>query len=73
MQNIDFDSFPSHSSHQCDSYRQGDWIVFICPSCSDYERRINLRTGEIKVKNSSPEIMHSGTHAPYGLDEINLN
>ena len=73
MQSIDFGKSQSNPAHECDSYQHGDWIVFRCPSCPDYERRLNWRTGEIKVKNSQPGIMHTGTHVPHHLDGISLN
>ncbi len=73
MQSIDFGNFQTNPAHECDSYRNGDWIIFRCPSCPDYERRINWRTGKIMVKNSRPDVMHSGTHVPHGLEELSLN
>jgi hypothetical protein len=40
----------NHSSdaevHECESHRKGDWIIFRCPLCPDYERRMNWRTGD---------------------------
>ncbi|KAA3612183.1 MAG: hypothetical protein DWQ05_19465 [Calditrichaeota bacterium] len=50
--------------HPCNSIRHGDWVVFKCPLCPDYERRINWRTKEVSVKGSTPEILHNGEHLP---------
>ena len=57
------------SRHKCYSEKEGDWIVFKCPVCSDYERRIHSKTGEMKSKyNSDNRYRHSGTFVPIGLD-----
>ncbi|RMG27422.1 MAG: hypothetical protein D6730_07250 [Bacteroidetes bacterium] len=65
----DLDSIPTHA---CEAHRSGDWIVFRCAECPDYERRINWRTGEVKVRNSS-EVLHSGTYLPYQLERVSCN
>jgi hypothetical protein len=60
-------SFPPSldtEDHECEAHREGDWIVFRCPDCLDYERRFNWRTGEMKVKNASFYINHRGEHVP---------
>jgi len=54
-----------HDQHECDSYIEGDWVVFRCPICKDYERRINAVTGEMKVKNGSSTVRHLGFHFCY--------
>lgn len=46
--------------HKCESYRDGDRIVFTCPLCPDYERSINYRTNETTVKGQSLDIQHTG-------------
>lgn len=48
--------------HECESYSDGEWIIFRCPLCEDYERRVNPRTGENVVTNMRAEIHHSGSH-----------
>ena len=51
--------------HQCESYRDGDWIIFTCPKCLNYERRLNWRTGEMMVKDGEdPYILHAGEYFP---------
>jgi hypothetical protein len=59
----------NHSSdtevHECESHRKGDWIIFRCPLCPDYERRMNWRTGEMNVKNNTADINHTGSYFPY--------
>jgi hypothetical protein len=70
---IEFSSFSNNEQHKCESFRDGDWIVFRCPVCQDYERRINWRTGDTKVKNSVPDINHSGSYFPYELTEAFIN
>jgi hypothetical protein len=66
MREINF-SFnnPGHDQHECDSVKEGDWIIFRCPLCKDYERRINAITGEMKVKNGSSAVRHLGFHFCY--------
>lgn len=50
--------------HNCDSYRNGDWIIFYCNKCKDYERRINWKTGKMIVKNDNFDILHIGLYVP---------
>lgn len=73
MQSFDFLEPDAALVHQCDSYRKGDWIVFRCPSCHDYERKINWKTGEVSVKNSREHVLHEGKHVPFGLDTSAMN
>lgn len=47
-------------THKCTSYREGDWVIFKCPICIQYERRINLINGTMKTKGSSENILHTG-------------
>ena len=56
---------PEHT-HPCTSERHGDWLVFRCAQCPDYERRINWKTGEMQVRGGRPGIMHRGMHLPLG-------
>lgn len=58
---IKFPNSNDTEQHECESYRDGEWIVFFCPLCRDYERRINQRTGKMEVKNSKEEINHFGS------------
>jgi hypothetical protein len=62
-----------YDQHECDSVTEGDWIIFRCSICKDYERRINTVTGETKVKNGSTTVRHSGIHfnsRPGGYREL---
>lgn len=56
-------SGPEH--HPCTSTRDGDWIIFRCGRCPDYERRMNWRTGASQVHNPQPDFQHSGHHVPF--------
>lgn len=67
MNVLDFGELDQIPTHQCDSYRKGDWIVFKCPQCHDYERKVNWKTGEVRVKNST-EVLHSGKYLPHNLE-----
>jgi hypothetical protein len=51
-----------YDQHECDSVMEGDWVIFRCSICRDYERRINTVTGETKVKNGSSSVRHTGRH-----------
>lgn len=47
-------------THTCTSFRQGDWVVFRCPICPGYERRVNLETGKTVVKGGT-SALHTGS------------
>jgi hypothetical protein len=53
--------------HNCTATRKGEWVIFTCPMCLDYERRINLRTGDMKTYAPFTTIKHNGTYMPEGL------
>ena len=59
--------------HECTAERVGDWVVFTCPHCLDYERRINLKTGDMKTHAPYNTIKHSGMFAPVGLQPEKYN
>ena len=53
-------------AHECQSHRKGDWIVYTCAHCPDYERRYHLKTGQMKVKPAAdPTILHRGVSNNY--------
>ncbi len=60
--------------HECQGFRQGEWIIYRCPQCN-YEMRDNWRTGELKVNNPKHDIRHSGNYFPNEYKTIyeNLN
>ncbi len=60
-------------THTCDSRREGDWIIFTCKSCPDYERRYNYKTREMRVKNSTSHTHHVGHFVPKYLQNLNSN
>lgn len=62
-------SDPEQTYHYCESRREGDWIIYTCKDCKDFERRYNWRTGEYKSKPASGSyIMHQGSYAPPALE-----
>ena len=63
METPSFDAF-DEEQHACIGYQEGDWIIFTCPICKDYERRVNWKTNEIKVKKGDSKFRHFGSHAP---------
>jgi hypothetical protein len=56
-------------SHECTSSIEGEWIVFRCPVCEDFERRIHLRTKKMKSKISPYNpYQHHGLYLRPGLN-----
>lgn len=51
--------------HQCISHREGDWVIFICPVCRDYQRNINFVTKEVVVHRGTTMAIHVGSHTPF--------
>ena len=47
--------------HYCTSFVDGDSVVFRCPLCPQYERRINFDTGKMQAKGQSQDIRHVGS------------
>lgn len=62
----------SRESHACESFRDGDWLIYHCSRCN-YELRENWRSGEIVVQNAKAKIRHFGTYYPIGLKEALTN
>jgi hypothetical protein len=59
--------------HTCQGHREGDWIVFTCIQCTDYEQRINFKTKERTVAPAAdPTIFHQGNYMPPVLEEADL-
>ena len=60
--------------HNCDSRREGDWLIFECQKCT-YVRKINFKTREMKVTHGDPTALHRGFRKPVGIQpgKINLN
>ncbi|MGH7496885.1 MAG: hypothetical protein ACREOO_31440 [bacterium] len=50
--------------HRCEAYREGDWIIFRCALCQDFERRYNWRTGVMKSRSTRTGILHAGNYFP---------
>ncbi len=51
--------------HQCIGHREGDWIIFTCPVCRNYQRNINFVTKEVVVVKGSTTAIHVGAHTPF--------
>ena len=55
--------------HECESTREGDWIIFTCPHCPGYERRMNLRTRDMTVNDPTDgSYSHSGRYFSHDYD-----
>lgn len=55
-------------SHPCESFREGEWIIYHCTRCN-YQMRENMNSGEIIVQNARADIRHFGTYFPIGFKE----
>lgn len=61
MTKIEFSS--SEDTHVCEASVQDQWIVFTCPQCKDYRRKMHQETGEMVVENpGDPHILHQGMY-----------
>ena len=65
-------SFPSNDSgarHRCEARRFKNWVVFTCPQCPGFERRIDLETGAMHTRpGADPYVLHEGFYVPVGLE-----
>lgn len=57
---IDFKDLPK-DVHHCTSFNSGDWIIWKCPLCQGYERKLNWKTGEMQVKGKT-KFQHTGSN-----------
>ena len=64
MLEVGYSTSTKSEMHECEATHEGDWVIFRCPICGDYERRINCNTGEMKVRSSKPHISHTGHNFP---------
>lgn len=62
----------SREKHGCHSYREGDWILFICTEC-DYIRQINYKTKETMCSGGRPDVIHAGMHQPTDEEMLKMN
>lgn len=61
----------SKEDHVCQVEQSGDWIVFTCPHCADYERSFNVLTGEMQSHGvEGNPIKHHGNFIKPGLDVL---
>ena|GEM_PF-4036484 len=51
--------------HHCIGHREGDWVIFICPVCKDYQRHVNTVTKEVKVRKGNTQAVHVGNHSAF--------
>lgn len=54
--------------HRCIGHKEGDWIIFICPVCKQYQRSINCVTRQVVVIQGNSGAIHVGTHSPFVTD-----
>ncbi|HNM23949.1 MAG TPA: hypothetical protein PKL15_00915 [Saprospiraceae bacterium] len=59
MDQLNFAGLPPNV-HHCTSRRDGDWIIWSCPHCSGYERRLNWVSGEMRVRRGDSPAQHVG-------------
>lgn len=61
MNELHFDGLPS-DVHHCTSHRDGEWITWRCPHCEGYERRLNWKTGEMRINRGNSTAQHAGVN-----------
>ena len=61
MLNIEFSA--KEDAHTCEVSVEEQWIVFTCPQCQNYRRKMHQETGEMVVeKPGDPQITHRGMY-----------
>ena len=66
---INFSINDGELRHTCRAKQEGEWIVFTCPHCKGFERRINFHTGKMKTRPAeNPDVLHIGNFQPAGWD-----
>lgn len=60
-------------THQCTSFRLGDKIVWKCPLCPDYERSLDLDTGNMSVKGQTDATHTSSNDGTQDMSSLTLN
>ena len=74
--NLNLNASDGETHHTCETVRDGDWIIYRCPKCSDYEHRFNWRTGEFKMGKHKPGLTHSAMYymnEPLAQSFVNQN
>lgn len=72
MLNIQFSSH--ETTHICEAKIEGKWIVFTCPQCLDYRRKINQETGEMITDSmGNPEVLHQGFYVQPRLQNFDAS
>lgn len=70
MPTIEFDHSKGNK-HECASKKIGDWIIYTCPHCPDYQRKQNIKTDEMKVRcDKNNHNLHSGSYVKPGLEGL---
>lgn len=69
---ITFPENPDREVHACESRQEGDWIIYTCPKCPNYKRRVNIVTREVILTNDdiSFYVFHQGNFVPEPLKEF---
>jgi hypothetical protein len=68
MTEIKFNS----DAHECELEIKGNWIVFTCPLCPNYRRKMHMKTGEIVNENTGKvEANHSGVYISQLVQDFN--
>ena len=50
--------------HYCVGREYGPFVVFTCPQCPDYLRRIHRYDRKMTIRGDSPMVSHSGLFIP---------
>lgn len=69
MLSIDFSA--EKDAHICEVTHEDQWIIFTCPHCENYRRKMHLETGEMIVeKPGNPLIKHQGLYVNPILEKL---
>jgi hypothetical protein len=66
---LKFEITDTELRHTCLGRQEGEWVVFTCPECKGFERRINFHTGKMTTRQGeNPEVLHVGDFQPAEWD-----
>jgi len=63
---VQFNVTDTYNHHKCYSEKEGDWLVYRCFLCDDFERRYHTRTRTWKHKQhpDNPALHHGMWQSP---------
>ncbi len=72
MLNVQFSS--PEITHTCEAKIEGKWIVFTCPQCREYRRKMHQENGRNDYDSmGNPEILHQGFYVQPRLQNFDAS